>query len=1032
MTKATMKQHRTPLTLLSALLATGATVITAEPKPADPPDPVKIASGLKAPSGYELTVFAHPPQVNYPTVVAATPAGGLFVGIDEQGSLGKTPGKGRVVYCPDEDGNGKADRVIDFAKMDHPRGLTWDDGVLYVLHPPFITKYYDDNGDFVADRSEVLVQGIVLEQTQKQRGADHTTNGMRLGVDGWLYIAMGDFGARAEGKDGTKLEVFGGGVVRVRIDGTGLEQYSWGQRNIYDVAVDPFMNCFTRDNTNDGDGWDVRLSHVVPTGRYGYPSLYKNFADETVRPLAEYGGGSPCGALFVDEPNGSGLYTVEWGRSAIMKHPLTPDGASFKAAQEKWFDVPRPTDMDVDASGRLFIASWKDGGFNYGGPNVGYVVRLAPEGGQVVKPIDVKKATEGQLLKEMTAASGVLRMAAQRELLKRGASEAVVGGLMNIATSNAPLQVKAGSVFTLGQVAGGQKALLELAKRDDVREFALRALADRKGADVPAAPFVAGLRDANPRVRLQAAWGLSRIGKTSDAAALVPLLGDPDGNVAHVAINGLVSLNAIDDCLNAVDSSNPTLLGGALRALQRMHDPKVVDGLVEKLGKTQDASMRGPILGALCRLTFKEAAWDGSWWGTRPDSSGPYYKTAEWSETAKLKQVLSKALSSERPEVVRSLVVSVARHKIDLPELMPIATKLAAEDPSFRPAFVDLLARQRNLTPDHIAFLKQAAMDEKGEVPARVAAIRALSRNVAGLDAAMDAMAAVIAHEKPAGPLVSLVDDFTRDGRHGQNAAAFVKAATTGTPAKREIAYAVLINVAANKGNRAQGKAAAEKAIEAGWEKPATSVPLLRAVGRTRSTAYNDWVEAMVTDPAPEIARAAVVTAQKIGLKTNGPSLESLEVIEKLTYEKTLGLVQSIKGDPNGGVEIFTRLGCVGCHTVSPDETPKGPLLAGVGQKYKRSELAESILKPSAKIAQGFETQYFKTRDDDLDGFVTREAGDEVEIRNAAGIVTVIKKSDIKKRGTREQSMMPEGLVAKLTPQEFANLLAYLESLKTK
>ena len=41
-----------------------------------------------------------------------------------------------------------------------------------------------------------------------------------------------------------------------------------------------------------GLGWDVRLSHIVPTGNYGYPSLFMNFADEIVPALAEYGAGA--------------------------------------------------------------------------------------------------------------------------------------------------------------------------------------------------------------------------------------------------------------------------------------------------------------------------------------------------------------------------------------------------------------------------------------------------------------------------------------------------------------------------------------------------------------------------------------------------------------------------------------------------------------------------------------------------------------------------------------------------------------------
>ena len=155
-----------------------------------------------------MTLFAAPPDVSYPTCVAAAPTGEVFVGIDEDGSLGKAPDKGRVVRCIDTNGTGKADKFNVFAKMDHPRGLVWDDGKLYVLHPPFLTVYYDDNHTGVANRSEDLVTGISTEKTVASRGADHTTNGIRLGIDGWIYIAIGDFGClKAVGKDGTEAQL---------------------------------------------------------------------------------------------------------------------------------------------------------------------------------------------------------------------------------------------------------------------------------------------------------------------------------------------------------------------------------------------------------------------------------------------------------------------------------------------------------------------------------------------------------------------------------------------------------------------------------------------------------------------------------------------------------------------------------------------------------------------------------------------------------------------------------------------------------
>ena len=127
--------------------------------------------------------------------------------------------------------------------MDSPRGLVFDAGTLYVLHPPYLTAFHDDNGDGTADRADTLVKGIGFDL--KFRGADHTTNGIRLGIDGFLYIAVGDYGfIKAVGKDGTTFAFRGGGVVRVRTDGTGLEVVSRGQRNIYDVADRSLLESF--------------------------------------------------------------------------------------------------------------------------------------------------------------------------------------------------------------------------------------------------------------------------------------------------------------------------------------------------------------------------------------------------------------------------------------------------------------------------------------------------------------------------------------------------------------------------------------------------------------------------------------------------------------------------------------------------------------------------------------------------------------------------------------------------------------------
>ena len=109
------------------------------PRGGAPPKPVDdktIGEVVKAPPGFKVSLFAAPPKVSYPVALSVAPDGAVYVAVDEQGSLGRTPGGGRVVRCIDADGDGKADRVNVFAKMEHPRGVIAQDGKVWVLHPP--------------------------------------------------------------------------------------------------------------------------------------------------------------------------------------------------------------------------------------------------------------------------------------------------------------------------------------------------------------------------------------------------------------------------------------------------------------------------------------------------------------------------------------------------------------------------------------------------------------------------------------------------------------------------------------------------------------------------------------------------------------------------------------------------------------------------------------------------------------------------------------------------------------------------------
>jgi len=998
---------------------------------------------VKVAAGFEATLFAAPPDVSYPVALCAAPTGEVFVAVDLNGSLDRKPDRGWIVRCIDTDGDGKADKFNKFVeKVESPRGLFWDNGTLWVLHPPFLRKYEDKNGDGVADNQEgeVLVKGIGFGLDF--RGADHTTNGIMMGIDGWIYIAVGDYGfIKATDKSGKDLQMLGGGIARVRPDGTELEIVSRGQRNIYDVAIDPYMNLFTRDNTNDGGGWEVRLSHVPLGAQMGYPSLFKSFSDELVQPLAIYGGGSPCGSIFIDEsilpaPWNNMLYTVEWGQNCIMAHPLEASGATFKPEQQRIIDLSRPTDMDIDGSGRIFIASWKNGGFNFGKPDVGFVTRVVAKDAKANPFPDLTKASDDDVLKNLSSGSHVLRLYSSREILRRGEKPALVSGLEKIAGTEGNLQGRVAAIYTLKQLLGTKSndALAKLAGDAKVREFALKALADRisQNSGVPAKPFIDALADKDARVRVQAVTGLGRLNKPENGDAVVPLVADTDPIVAHLAVHALVEMKAIDAGLKALDKGSEIVQPGVARALQYMHDPKVVDGVIAQFEKTTTNPVQKRLLfKTLCRLHFTESPYEGKWWGTRPDTTGPYYYHKPWEQSEKISAVLKKGLATSEPEVQRDLLLELRKHKVDLPEAMPMMLKLASEDAAFRATVIELMVSRGNVPDEALPLLETVALSDKDDGAMRAKAFQGLqkSANPKALDAAVRTVIAINKDPKPHGDLNKVRNDYLIDNKHLGNLGGWTKLTDDADAAKSEIAYTVLLNLDNNKLTKPEQKKQIGGIIEAAWAKPNVA-SLVRAVGNTKSQEFAAKVQSLSADTRAGVADAVKYAGTKIKLDPKTVAAAK-PTIAGMKYEDVLAAVMKEKGDAKRGAEVLTKAACVSCHTTSPKEPVKGPYLGDIAGRYNRAELAESILKPNAKIAQGFTTHFFITKEKKrYDGFVTKEGAEEIELRNATGEAITIKTADINKRGKLEEmSIMPEGLADGMTIDDLASLLSFLGTL---
>jgi putative heme-binding domain-containing protein len=137
-------------------------------------------------------------------------------------------------------------------------------------------------------------------------------------------------------------------------------------------------------------------------------------------------------------------------------------------------------------------------------------------------------------------------------------------------------------------------------------------------------------------------------------------------------------------------------------------------------------------------------------------------------------------------------------------------------------------------------------------------------------------------------------------------------------------------------------------------------------------------------------------------------------------------------GDAERGRTLFTtKAACAVCHRVAGEGGISGPDLTKIGAIRSGRDLIESLVMPSATLAQGYET-YTATLDngDTITGIRVRQADDSLVLRDLTGAETRLPAGPGVKLEQQKLSLMPEGLLATLSEAEIRDLLAYLQSLK--
>jgi putative heme-binding domain-containing protein len=186
---------------------------------------------------------------------------------------------------------------------------------------------------------------------------------------------------------------------------------------------------------------------------------------------------------------------------------------------------------------------------------------------------------------------------------------------------------------------------------------------------------------------------------------------------------------------------------------------------------------------------------------------------------------------------------------------------------------------------------------------------------------------------------------------------------------------------------------------------------------------------------SPLSAREGAASAKSSANERKSSAARSQIDVRQHERRKTLEkYVLTHAGDPQRGRELFfdeknTR--CVACHKVQGQGAEVGPDLSHVGGKFDRPHLIESLVEPSRQIVEGYRTSVALTADGRaVSGVISRRTDSTLTLVDSEARTHEIAWKDVDAIHDSNISTMPESVIDFLSAAQFADLVAYLETLR--
>ncbi len=996
---------------LHAILAAGMSAMTSaaefpeiynsEPQNPSPIPASEALEKLKLPDGFRATLFAAEPDVQNPIAMAWDHRGRMWVAENytyaEKSKRFELNLNDRLIILEDKDHDGRAEtRKVFSDQLKMLTGVEVGKGGVWLMCPPQLLFIPDADGDDVPDGApQVVLDGFDVSKDNYHNFA----NGLRWGLDGWLYGRCGHSCPAKPGAPGTPDE------QRPSMKG-GIWRYH-PERKTVEVLTNGAVNPWGHDWDQYGEGFFINtvighLWHIIPGAHFietgGTPSpnplIYERmdmiadhwhfdtngkWQDSRDGAANDFGGGhAHIGAMIYQadqwpESYRNKLFTLNMHGRRTNVERLERSGSGYVGKHEPdvflsgdpWF---RGIEISTGPEGSGYIIDWSDTG-------------------------------------ECHDLTGVHRTSGRVYRISYGEPKA-------------PALVAGPAALT----PDGAERLIRDANVWHDRQLRVQLMTHKPSPGVSSRILEIARDAANPvPIRLRALWTSFATGNLDDGDAL-KLLAEKDEHLRVWGIRFLTDRHPIDTFGKPLPASGPEALSAEIFShFQKLakDDPSglvklTLASTLQRLGRNQREQLAvllaaDPAYAEDPRMPFM------IWYGVLPLLQGQdpavLGKIAEVSTSSRLARWTGRFLANPAPGAERAAVL-----KSVLSGGMPAAAK---------PAF--------------IAGISQAlAGISKAQGPENWSAFAA-SVGDAGSQAAIKRISVLYGDSRILESLRSQVRDGTAGV--GERQAALDILIDAKDPEVLALCESVLdvpqLNANALRGLAMSDDPEIARKLIAHFAAftPATQANVIDVlVGRAA------WAEILLDEigrgTIPKTALPAFSARRIAGLKNPtltrklteswGSLNDSAGAQKKAMADLKAKLTPEVlaKADLKNGRQLFSAI-CGACHTLYGEGGKLGPDLTGSGRS-NIDYLLENILEPSAVVSADYRITTVTLKDGRvLAGTLGPKTDRTITLRLPTGEM-VLDTAEIAKQETTATSMMPEGLLAAFQPDQVRDLIAYL------